>query len=111
MNNDLEKIAGDLERLLETIKVKPVVVTETKEPVKSTLTENTIAPQLTSAVFKTVSEGASLEDVSYCLIGMAELKAEELGLSKRKMIESVLNYCLDLSEALTAELESDDLLD
>lgn len=100
----LNQIKGDLEALLENIKVKKIEVA----PIKESKKENKeLAENLAFAIIKNAPQGSVVEDIGTCATVIARQYAKKNNLSEKKLVESMLNYYLDIAEELNTILAYD----
>ena len=102
----LDQIAGDLDALLGSSKVKEIVVQEDKTEQNILTEETNIAPALVAAVFKNLQEGYTPADVGKSLVSLSRYHAEENNLSSFQLNAAILEYCLTIAETINEELAS-----
>ena len=103
MNEEVKKIAGDLEQLLESVKIKPVVI-NSNDP---RLTESEVARELAVLALSNAPKNASAEMIGDCILNIARVKAEEFNMSEKDIVEAIVSHYLDVAEQLNIIIEED----
>lgn len=100
---DLNNIAGDLNKLLSEVKVKPVVVESKKAP--KVVNMEALASELASVVFKTAPVGTKPEVVAEALLHASKVKAREHKLDTQEVFESTIDYCIKVIESAQSKID------
>lgn len=121
MRKEISNMAGDLEKLLEDTKAKPVVVKPASpepklemssymESYKIQLQEEVdLARSILTESFRHMPKGADPLDVQECLKGIIAYKASQLGISEQRVTGLVMGYCLEIAEALSEDNDGESI--
>jgi hypothetical protein len=107
----LGDMAGDLNKLLSEVKVKPIIIKEHKEPpapVEPKPDTGELAREIVGAVFSNVAKGVKPTDVGHAIHLACEDVAESKKISKEEIFEAVMNYCIEAVESAQNLLEDCD---
>lgn len=115
MATPLGEMAGDLNRLLSEVKVKPVVVKEdTAAPavpappapvVEAKVDTRELAREIVAAVFGNATSAKKASDIGEAIHFACEELAGSKKISKEEIFEAVMNYCIEAVESAQNILE------